>query len=167
MYVLILALSLAGPAFATDPAPPPAVVAAPAPPSAVVSQDTLTQYDAIRAALATDKLDNAASLAATLAAASTADPTLAAAATAIAQAPDATGRRNAFGELSRLLLNRIGAESAPPKVLVYFCPMWSGFAWWIQLKSGISNPYMGTSMPTCGSEMSMRAAVKAAAAPPR
>ena len=109
MYVLILALSLAGPAFATDPAPPPAVVAAPAPPSAVVSQDTLTQYDAIRAALATDKLDNAASLAATLAAASTADPPLAAAATAIALAPDAPGRRNAFGVLAGLLLTPSGA----------------------------------------------------------
>lgn len=157
MYVLLLAWSLSGPAVAAEPAAAQTMV--------VVSSDTLTRYDALRAALVEDKYDVVASLAADFTAASIADPALAAAAGAVATAADAAHQRTAFGELSKLLLLRLAASSSPPKVWAYFCPMWSGFGWWIQTQPGISNPYMGTSMPRCGSEVSWRAAARAAAAP--
>jgi DNA-binding GntR family transcriptional regulator len=100
--------------------------------------------------------------AARLAAAHPDDPALLAAAQAVTAAADSTTARQAFSELSRLLVLRLATTSGAPRVLAYHCPMWEGYAWWIQLKPGISNPYMGQSMPTCGEETSLKAAIKAA-----
>lgn len=127
-----------------------------------VPEDFLTRYDTIRVALVADKLDDAEVAARGLATATAADPTLADPATRLGAAPDAKTARIAFGDLSRALVLELA--SGGPKVWVYHCPMWSsGFAWWVQPKAGIANPYMGTSMPECGEEMSLKAAAKAAA----
>ncbi len=152
MYILLLALLGGGALQAAEPAP---VVA-------VVSDQLLAEYDAVRLALSQDKLDEGRAAAARLAAAHSDDPALLAAAQAVTAGADAAAMRQAFSELSRLLVLRIAASSPSPKVLAYHCPMWSGYAWWIQLKSGISNPYMGQAMPTCGEETSLKAAIKAA-----
>lgn len=155
MTLLLLALYRFTPAQAAEPVGAAVSVA--------VAPDRLGQYDAIRLALVSDQLDATKAAATTLAAASTADPEVAAAASAVAAAPDLAGARAAFGELSRLLLSRLGAQGGGPKVIVYHCPMFAGFAWWVQPKSGIANPYMGQAMPGCGEETSLKAAVKAAA----
>ncbi len=133
--------------------------------SVAVAPDLLTRYDAIRVALVNDKLDGVTSGARELAAASPGDPSLAAAASALAAAPDLATARVTFGEISRLLVLRFSATTPTPKGVVYFCPMFQGYAWWIQPKSGIANPYMGQSMPECGEEKSLKAAAKAAATP--
>jgi len=39
---------------------------------------------------------------------------------------------------------------------VFECPMANGYRKWIQPGANISNPYMGTRMPTCGSATDWR-----------
>ena len=145
----------------------PALAAAPSVAGTVgsVQADPLISYEAIRLALVNDSPETARSAARELATASTGDAALVSASAAIAEAPDIAAARAAFGELSRLLIARLGAVHPAPKVVVYHCPMFVGFAWWVQPKAGIANPYMGQSMPTCGEEKSIKAGVKAAAAP--
>lgn len=125
----------------------------------LASADAVARYETIRVALLEDRIDDARAAAQGLAAA---DAGLATQAAAVGGAADDAAARSAFGELSRALVTRISADAAAPKVLAYHCPMASGYAWWIQSKAGIGNPYMGTSMPACGEEKSLKAAVKAA-----
>lgn len=120
-------------------------------------------YDRLRIALVADL--NAESVAAAQALAASPDPEIAAIAGTIAAAPDLPGRRKAFGDLSRILVLRLEAGDLPGKVLVYYCPMAAGYGYWLQPKAGIANPYMGQSMPGCGNETALKAAVKAAQAP--
>lgn len=158
MFLLLLALPCVAPAEASAPA------AAPEPVGAAVSAAPalVGQYDAVRLALVADRLDAATSAAQELATAWAADAPLAAVASTLAMAADLTRARTSFGELSKLVLIRLAAGDGP-KVLVYHCPMFQGFAWWIQQKPGIANPYMGQAMPTCGVEVSLKAGAKAAA----
>ncbi len=151
MFVLFT-LILSAPGWAAEPVVE-AVSVAP------VAVDALTQYDTIRAALAEDRLDAARTAASAL---SAADSGLAAAAGALALAADANSARLAFSDLSKALVLRLGSTTPTPKVFAYSCPMWQGFAWWVQPKAGISNPYMGLAMPECGEEKSLKGAVKAA-----
>lgn len=154
MIPLLLAFLQVSPVMAAPIAPEAA--------SAAVAPDTLGRYDAIRAALVVDDLPGTKSAASGLAAAAPGDPTLAAAASALGSANDLAAARSAFGELSRLLVTRIAAGHPPPKVFAYHCPMFPGYARWIQSKAGIANPYMGQAMPDCGEEMSLKAAAKEA-----
>ena len=65
---------------------------------------------------------------------------------------EANAVRKAFGEVSRPL---VALLSASPQLRagrhVFTCPMAQGYKKWIQTSDQISNPYMGTSMPMCGS----------------
>lgn len=138
------------------------------PTTMAVTPDVITQYDAVRVSLVNDALPATVSAARSLAALSPGDQPLASAATAVANAVDLPGARIAFGELSRLLVQRIAATTPAPKVVTYFCPMFEqGFGYWLQPKAGIANPYMGQSMPACGEEVSLKTALKAATATAR
>jgi hypothetical protein len=138
--------------------PAPAAAAASA-----IPEDILGQYEAVRKALLADDDNAAATAARALAAGAGADADLSAAAVAIAEAADLSARRARFGDLSRLLVLRLGGTGSS-NVVVYHCPMVTeGYGYWLQAERGIGNPYMGTSMPRCGGESSLRAALKAAA----
>lgn len=143
---------------------PPAVGADTPPLSTVAPAQWLPGYDAVRLALVAD--DEAAAIASAQALATSAggDTEIAAAAGKVATATDTAARRAAFADLSRVVLLRL-SNPGSPRVLAYHCPMYAGFAYWVQPKAGIANPYMGRAMPECGEEVSLRAAVKAAEAP--
>ncbi len=75
------------------------------------------------------------------------------AATSLGEAMDLDAAREAFGELSRLLLVLTNVD---PCVLegrhVYSCPMTSTFPKWMQPRGELENPFMGQAMPSCGVE---------------
>jgi Cu(I)/Ag(I) efflux system membrane fusion protein len=74
-----------------------------------------------------------------------------AAAASMGRAEDLKAARQAFGELSRLLILLAGAD---PRLAegwhVFECPMVETFPKWMQPSAGIDNPYMGQAMPACG-----------------
>lgn len=135
------------------------------PPTTLPPTELLARYDAVRIALNTDQLDDARSRARELAAVDAGDLPVAGAASTIALSPDINAARIAFSELSRAFVLELAETQKPPRVSVYFCPMWSGYAWWVQPKAGLANPYMGQAMSDCGEEISLKAAAKAAKAP--
>ena len=131
-------------------------------PASTELREGLARYETIRLALLEERDADAAAAAQALASLAGLDPELGAAATAVAEAAEIAGRRKAFGELSRRFVLRVAAASdlAPN---VYVCPMVTdGYGYWLQPARGIGNPYMGPSMPRCGSESSLKAALKAA-----
>jgi len=154
--ILLLSALLLG-ARAGEPSayPPDATIqAAPAP---VPSVNVLSLYDSVRLALTEDRDADAVAAARALVAA--ADPDLAATVQTVVDATSLADRRVAFGNVSRLLVARLAAGDGP-KVIVYRCPMVDTYPFWIQLSRGIGNPYMGTAMPTCGMESSLKKAAK-------
>lgn len=59
--------------------------------------------------------------------------------------------RTAFGDVSRamvLLLSK--APSLQRGLHLYECPMAEGYEKWVQKAEAVSNPYMGSKMPQCG-----------------
>ncbi len=63
--------------------------------------------------------------------------------------------RVAFGEVSRAVVAMLAAEpSLREGRYVFECPMVDGYKKWVQTSEKISNPYMGTKMPACGTESS-------------
>lgn len=129
---------------------------------AALSAALVAEVVAVGAPLVADELAPAQAAAAALAADPAAPAALAADAAAIKAAPDLATARKGYEALSRHALQALGDGS--PKVWVYHCSMYPGaFAYWIQAAPGVHNPYMGTSMPTCGEEVTLKAAVKAAA----
>jgi hypothetical protein len=153
-------LALSAPTFAgesTGDAASPVAPAVPAPAAWIPG------YDALRLALVADDGPAMVTAARALAAQLAGDAELSTATSTIADAADASARRTAFSRLSRLVILRLAADRSAPHVVVYHCPMFQGYGYWIQPKSGIANPYMGQAMPECGEEVGMKAAVKAAA----
>ena len=69
---------------------------------------------------------------------------------------DADAVRKAFGDVSEHMLAVLKADGALAEGLhVFECPMAKGYKKWVQPGAEISNPYMGTRMPKCGSESSL------------
>lgn len=70
----------------------------------------------------------------------------------LAAAADIEQARMAFGEVSRHLVQAVVADAslAGGRVALH-CPMAKGYQHWIQTSETVSNPYMGTAMPECGS----------------
>lgn len=65
---------------------------------------------------------------------------------------DAGAVRQAFGDVSRSVVALLAAEpSLQQGRHVFECPMAQGYKKWVQPTANLSNPYMGTRMPTCGS----------------
>lgn len=155
MYLLlILQLSLA---VADEPPPSGAPVSM----SASVAV-WIPTYEAVRLALAADLDGEARTAAQQLSAMAAADPSLLAAMDTLLAASDLASRRLAFREVSRLLVLRVAADPGAPKFKFYRCTMTPGYGYWLQTRAGILNPYMGTAMPTCGEEVSLRQALSAA-----
>lgn len=123
----------------------------------------LSAYEAIRVALVVDDAAGAASGARALVVEAAGDTPMEARARALADASGLPAARSAFSELSRLVVGRVAEDPASPKVFVYFCPMWSGYAYWLQATPGLANPYMGVSMPACGVQTTLKVAARAAA----
>ena len=74
-----------------------------------------------------------------------------AAASSLAGAESLDEARVRFGELNRILFHLAEhAERLREGLHVFRCPMAPGFPLWFQGSESIANPYMGTSMPTCG-----------------
>lgn len=149
-WMVALCLLASPSALAAEPA-----AASPAP----AATAWLTPYDQVRVALAKDSEPEAVAAASTLTVGELAAP-----AAALVAAPDLPSRRAAFAELSRVAVLRLAADPSAPKVLVYHCTMYQGYAYWVQPKAGIENPYMGAAMPDCGEQVSLKAAAKAALA---
>lgn len=79
---------------------------------------------------------------------------VAAAGLASSQADDVEAQRLAFGELSKLVIALlIDWPEAAAKYHVFECPMAKGFNRWVQPDAELANPYMGTKMLECGSEV--------------
>ena len=125
-------------------------------------ESLLAAYEAVRVPLVEDRLDGAQAAARQLADGPGVPAEVAGAASAVTVATDADAARRAFGELSRALVIRFQATAVPDGMRIYRCPMAAGFQYWLQADAGIANPYMGTSMPTCGEGTSFKAAVRAA-----
>jgi hypothetical protein len=106
------------------------------------SQHTfLTEYEAVRAALATDDLEAAKKAAAAISANE--------AASALASAKSLPEAREAFKTLSK---GAIEAAKGKPGYFRAHCPMVpKGEGNWVQTTKTISNPYFGKSMAKCGS----------------
>jgi len=133
-----------------------------------LTREALSLYEQMRASLAVDKTDNVPALAVKLStavkAAGEAAPgnakahfaAMAAGAKKVANvAGDAAAdMRLAFGEVSRPIVALLSATPTLAKDYhVFECPMASGYKRWIQPNADLSNPYMGTAMPKCGSEV--------------
>lgn len=130
----------------------------------------LARYESIRAALARDAVASTTADAAALessarSAAAAAAGDMAAQWRSVADAAkrlhempkdDADGVRKAFGDLSQQLILVLRADPALAKGLhVFECPMAQGYKKWVQPAAKLSNPYMGTRMPECGSKSSL------------
>ncbi len=150
--------------------PPEAPVKAPvkAPAAGHFAGETMSSYELCRAFLAADSTKGIAECAqgvATAAQSATANAPEAAreamaavvtAAEALAKSPadDIAVMRNNFGELSRAVLAMLaGAPDVAKGYHVFECPMTKGFQRWVQPDAELANPYQGTKMLTCGSEV--------------
>ena len=165
-----LACKGAAPSAQQAPAPPaaPATPEAPAPPAAnLPKHPVLDAYEQVRAALARDAIAEAIAAGKAIATAasemqaSASDalkPKLdavgkAATAFAAASASDADATRKAFGEVSRAVVALVDAEPTLKQGRhVFECPMAQGYEKWVQVSDKINNPYMGSSMLTCGAQ---------------
>ena|GEM_PF-1122799 len=126
----------------------------------------MTAYESIHANLAADKTDvkaDASKLAAAAKSASVpgagkqplAQLATAAAALARVDASDSTAVRKAYGEVSRATVALLAALPDVAKSYhVFECPMAKGYKRWVQSSDTLHNPYLGSKMPTCGSEVS-------------
>jgi membrane fusion protein, copper/silver efflux system len=73
------------------------------------------------------------------------------AARSIAEADNLDQARVRLGKLNRVLFHlAANAEALRADYHVFRCPMAPDFPYWFQRRESIANPYMGTSMPTCG-----------------
>lgn len=65
---------------------------------------------------------------------------------------DASAVRRTFGDVSRSVVALLAAgPSLQQGRHVFECPMAQGYKKWVQPTAELSNPYMGTRMPSCGS----------------
>ncbi len=160
MLTLLFSLFLSH--ASAEPAPDGSTTTSAAPVPVAVTADVITRYDAVRTALVADDLATAKTAAQAMATSSPGDSPVLEATNAITAAPDLATARVAYSQLSRLLITRLAATPSAPKALVYFCPMFTGYAYWLQPKAGLANPYMGQTMPGCGEETSLKVALKAA-----
>lgn len=123
----------------------------------------LTQYEAVRAALAADKLPDAKKAAAEIAATPVATPkneadakrvaTNLEATKALAAASSLVEAREAFRTLSRKAahLNAVHVATGGTGYYVFLCPHIPDEAGkWVQVSKEIGNPYHGAAMPKCG-----------------
>lgn len=169
MVALCLLKVLANPAFAGETVvlarDSPDYVRNPMSPQAMAKVErVLIDYEALRAALAADKIEAAAGLVAALAASS--EGARAEAPAPIAEvlqllektarewAPvqNANGVRHGFGLLSQSIVRLLSENKNLAKGrFIFECPMVAGYGKWVQSSEQLENPYMGSKMLRCGS----------------
>ena len=67
---------------------------------------------------------------------------------------DLAGLRVAFGKVSQPIVALVEADDElAGRYHVFECPMAKGYKRWVQPDAALENPYMGTKMLTCGSEV--------------
>lgn len=133
---------------------------------AATPHPVLDAYEAVRAHLAADQLNEAVSASGTIAKNASAAVTSAGAApTAALEAIEAAAKsmsemqgknardvRKQFGELSQALVHWL---STTPELAqgryAFECPMAQGYKKWVQVTPAMANPYMGKRMLKCGS----------------
>lgn len=122
------------------------------PASAQTAVRAFEPYEAIRAALAVDSLKGVGEQAALLAplAGELAGADAKQASERLAQASDLKTAREAFGVLSKALVPKL-REANLPDVYAFECSMVK--LPWVQRGDKVQNPYLGKSMPTCGTPM--------------
>lgn len=77
---------------------------------------------------------------------------------AAAPASDIARVRREFGDVSRHVVELLGAEASLAEGKhVFHCPMAEDYGQWVQNDADIQNPYMGSRMPACGAETSFDA----------
>jgi hypothetical protein len=114
----------------------------------------LKPYLEVHALLAQDKFaeikEPAAALASEAAALGTEGADLAKAAAALSNANDLKGARDAFGQLSESLIEKVKADGTidSADLKLGYCPMINKP--WIQRGDQVRNPYYGAAMLTCG-----------------
>ncbi len=158
---------------APAPAPTPtaekqAVTPAPAAGDAVGAVTAIVApYDTCRALLSEDETDGLAACAGALSAAAKAQKSalpaelqdradaIAAAADQLAAAKDLAAARVAFAKTSEPVVGLLGSVPGAAKQFhVFECPMAKNYKRWAQASPELANPYMGSKMQTCGSEVS-------------
>lgn len=122
-----------------------------APPAATVDK-RFERYEAIRVALAADRLEGVATHGDALAVDlnDAGDRQSADLARAVARAPDIKAARDRFGELSDRLVPQF-MEKKLPGVYGFFCPMVKQP--WAQRTEKKANPYYGAAMADCGNPL--------------
>lgn len=155
---------------ATDPnlAPVDKGEASTPPPAASFATEIMTSYEACRALLAADKGDGIVACAEGIVAAAKvameAAPedthehitNLIDAATALAKtkSDDMEAMRLGFGVVSESVVGMlVAAPDTAKNYHVFECPMAKGYQRWAQPNAKLENPYMGTRMLACGSEV--------------
>jgi protein-disulfide isomerase len=123
-------------------------------------QSVMTPYLQIHDALAKDSMDGVSAAASALSKAARNDKTfpseLSQEAQTLAQAKGLVTARSAFKPLSETLIKVLGDNKVSPDAYSEaYCPMEK--AHWLQTGTTVSNPF-GTSMATCGSIVSGKAA---------
>jgi Cu(I)/Ag(I) efflux system membrane fusion protein len=112
----------------------------------------LAHYFKVRASLAEDKLDGVKESARKLAKSDDKDTKKAA--EELAQAKEIAYARKAFGDLSKVLIDRVEAATKKGErirqVFIFDCSMTKPYGKWMQESKDIGNPYQGSKMPRCG-----------------
>jgi hypothetical protein len=135
-------------------------------PEAIVN--VMKPYEQCRSLLAADKAEGVAECASAIAAAAGAAEgsapesakahlgAIKTAADALAKAPadDIEATRQAFGEVSKPVVALLTAVPEAAKDFhVFECPMAKGYKRWVQPEAKLANPYMGSKMLECGTEV--------------
>lgn len=112
----------------------------------------LEHYFKVRASLAGDKLDGVKEAAEHLAKSDDKDTKTAA--EALGKAKEIADARKAFGDLSKVLIDRVEAATKKGdkvcQVFVFECSMTKPYGKWMQESKEIGNPYQGSKMLKCG-----------------
>lgn len=131
------------------------------------SKSIADAYESTRAALADDDLAKAQTAAAALAKAASAETAdehlrhhqkpIAESAAAFGKSKDIGAARLVFGDISKAFIALVAADkSLGASLHAFACPMAKGYKKWVQPTTGVSNPYMGKAMGTCGAKTEMK-----------
>lgn len=148
LALLLVGLS-AGPGLAADPQKAPRDPQKPPP---EISRALLNPYLKVQKALAADDLYTAQAGATEFTVAASAhrasDTNLMMISNRISAASDLKTARQAFGELSAVLIRWAGKGTGGKTIYIAYCPMVKKS--WLQEGEEIANPFYGPAMPRCG-----------------
>jgi Cu(I)/Ag(I) efflux system membrane fusion protein len=169
LFMFCLVTAVATPSIGCK-APTQEEPASSANPSAEVSsriETALGDYEALRAALAGDRLNEVEAIATRLenstreakggvpASVASRLKEMGTAVTRLKAGGSADDQRRTFGDLSQAVVSLLSEHSALARGrYVFQCPMAQGYQKWVQTSDKLENPYMGARMLRCGSKAS-------------